>query len=206
MSRSGHEPVSLPSRQLAAGLAALKRALGERPQRGLDTSGLEPAAVLVPLFADAGETGLVLTRRTEALARHAGEIAFPGGRADPDDADPAATALREAQEEIGLAPSAATILGMLDPRATVTHFAVTPVVAALADPCPLVADPAEVEEILHVRLAELSAAGAHRVERWRRDGRELDVHFYELREVTVWGATARIIAELLPLARACGLR
>ena len=91
---------------------------------------LVDAAVLVPLIGDA-DTGVILTRRHDGLRHHAGQVSFPGGRVDPGDDGPVAAALREAEEEIGLAPAQARVLGYLDPLATVTGFRVLPVVARI---------------------------------------------------------------------------
>ncbi|MET0855984.1 MAG: CoA pyrophosphatase, partial [Telluria sp.] len=119
-----------------------------------------PAAVLIPLVSRAGGLTMLLTQRTDHLSSHAGQISFPGGRAEDYDVSPAATALREAQEEIGIDASHVEIIGQLPVYLTGTGYHVTPVVALLTPPFELVPDPHEVAEIFEVPLAHLMN-GAH---------------------------------------------
>lgn len=179
------------------------RVPGDRPATG--------AAVLVPLVQrpDRGDGGLhvLLTRRTEHLRDHAGQISFPGGRAEPHDAGPAATALREAQEEVGVAPSQIEVLGALPPYTTVTHFVVTPVVALLP-PLELHALPLdrfEVAEAFEVPLAWLMTPAHHRRHVFHHEGVErqfLSMPWSGLdadgvvRERFIWGATAAMLRNL----------
>jgi 8-oxo-dGTP pyrophosphatase MutT (NUDIX family) len=153
------------------------------------------AAVLVPV-TDRAEPGVVLTQRTENLRNHAGQIAFPGGRADPGDADLVATALREAEEEIGLHPGAVTIVGLADRYRTVTGFEVTPVLGVIPPDLTLHPAEAEVADLFEVPLAFLlDPAHHHRVSAPRR-GRTR--HFYEIlwNDRRIWGATAAMIVNL----------
>ncbi|WP_454278218.1 CoA pyrophosphatase [Sphingomonas sp. Marseille-Q8236] len=153
------------------------------------------AAVLVPV-TDRAEPGVVLTQRTENLRNHAGQIAFPGGRADPGDADLVATALREAEEEIGLSPGAVTIVGLADRYRTVTGFEVTPVLGVIPPDLTLHPAEAEVADLFEVPLAFLlDPAHHHRVSApWRGRTR----HFYEIlwNDRRIWGATAAMIVNL----------
>ncbi|MCT8002460.1 CoA pyrophosphatase [Sphingomonas sanguinis] len=153
------------------------------------------AAVLVPV-TDRAEPGVVLTQRTENLRNHAGQIAFPGGRADPGDADLVATALREAEEEIGLSPGAVTIVGLADRYRTVTGFEVTPVLGVIPPDLTLHPAEAEVADLFEVPLAFLlDPAHHHRVSApWRGRTR----HFYEIlwTDRRIWGATAAMIVNL----------
>lgn len=168
--------------------------------------GRVPAAVLVPLFEEDGEARVILTRRSDQLRTHTGEVSFPGGRLDPGEA-PMAAALREAAEELGLVPDTVEILGQLPPLATVSsRSSITPFVGALPGRPVLHPNPAEVELAFDVSLARLAAEGVHREERWHRpelsEGPELahrTVHFFELDDDTVWGATARILHQFLEL-------
>jgi 8-oxo-dGTP pyrophosphatase MutT (NUDIX family) len=168
--------------------------------------GRIPAAVLVPLFEEDGESRVILTRRSDRLRSHTGEVSFPGGRLDPGEA-PVAAALREAGEEIGLDPASVEILGQLAPLATLSsRSSITPFVGVLAGRPALSPNPAEVELAFDVSLAELATEGVHREEHWHRpeltDRSELAhraVHFFELRDDTVWGATARILHQFLEL-------
>lgn len=153
------------------------------------------AAVLVPV-TDRAEPGVVLTQRTETLRNHAGQIAFPGGRADPGDSDLVATALREAEEEIGLPPRAVTIVGLADRYRTVTGFEVTPVLGVIPPDLALIPSEAEVASLFEVPLAYLlDPAHHHRVSApWRGRTR----HFYEIlwNDRRIWGATAAMIVNL----------
>jgi len=153
------------------------------------------AAVLVPV-TDRAEPGVVLTQRTETLRNHAGQIAFPGGRADPGDADLVATALREAEEEIGLPPRAVTVIGLADRYRTVTGFEVTPVLGVIPPDMTLRPSEAEVANLFEVPLAYLLDPAHHRrvSAPWRGRTR----HFYEIlwNDRRIWGATAAMIVNL----------
>ena len=167
-----------------------------------------PAAVLVGLFEQGGETHVVLTRRAAHLRTHTGEVSFPGGRLDPGEA-PEAGALREAAEEVGLDPATVEVVGRLTALATFSsRSTITPVVGLLPSAPRLVANPHEVAHVFAVSLAELAADGVFREERWVVPGRALPVAdvggdgsfpvcFFELPHDTVWGATARVLVELL---------
>ena len=158
------------------------------------------SAVLVPLYEDAGELHVVLTRRAATLRSHTSEVAFPGGRSDEGES-PLVTALREAEEEIGLAPSLVRPIGELDQFVTVgSRSLVHPMVGAL-DTRPLLQPaPDEVEHILHVPVAELLAEGVFREELWPIVDRDRPITFFELYGDTVWGATAAMLRQLLSLA------
>ena len=159
-----------------------------------------PAAVLVPLFEEDGETRIILTRRAGHLRSHTGEVAFPGGRLDKGES-PLAAALREAAEEVGIDTSAVDILGQLAPLATMSSRAgITPFVGVLPARPVLHPSPDEVELAFDVALAELLVSGVYREERWDSPlGLDRPMHFFELPDDTVWGATARILHELLDL-------
>jgi 8-oxo-dGTP pyrophosphatase MutT (NUDIX family) len=172
-----------------------------------------PAAVLVLLFGQGDETRVVLTRRAAHLRTHTGEVSFPGGRLDAGET-PEAGALRESAEEVGLDPSQVQVVGRLTPLATFSSSAtITPVVGVLPGVPRLIANPHEVEHVFDVSLAELAADGVFREERWIVPGRRLPVAesgedgsfpiwFFELPHDTVWGATARMLVELLRLVLA----
>jgi mutator protein MutT len=159
-----------------------------------DFSEVRPSAVLVLLADDgAGNAGVLLTRRSTALRSHAGEISFPGGRIEPGETEVAA-ALREANEEVGLDPATVEVIGELDHLATVVSRSyIVPVVARAAVQLALTPHSSEVERVMWVPLAELARADTYRAERW---GTRV-LYFFELDDETVWGATARILVDLL---------
>jgi 8-oxo-dGTP pyrophosphatase MutT (NUDIX family) len=164
--------------------------------------GIELAsAVLAPLYEHDGELHVVLTRRTWEMRSHSGEVSFPGGRQDDADADLWATALREAHEEIDLAPASVEHIGELDHLATVTSRSfIVPYVGALSGRPDTTANPGEVSAILHVPLAELLDPAIFREERWTFPWAEdRPIFFFELVGDTVWGATGAMLRQLLGL-------
>jgi 8-oxo-dGTP pyrophosphatase MutT (NUDIX family) len=156
------------------------------------------AAVLVPLFlgGEEGEPHLVLTRRRADLKRHAGEISFPGGRRDSGDADLAATALREAEEEIGLAPAEVKLLGELPPTSTfATNYLIHPFVGLIPQGVAWRLSPREVDAVLELPLRVLRE-GRTRT-RLERRGISFETDAFLVDEHLIWGATARILEDLL---------
>ncbi|GAA4775249.1 hypothetical protein GCM10023219_23410 [Stakelama sediminis] len=156
---------------------------------------LVKAAVLVPI-TDRAAPGVILTQRTQHLRRHAGQIAFPGGRMDADDADMVATALREADEELRLPPSSVTVAGTADRYRTITGFQVTPVVGVIPPDLALVPQPGEVQDWFEVPLDFLLDEANHVETAVEWQGRER--HYYEIiwGERRIWGATAAMIVNL----------
>jgi 8-oxo-dGTP pyrophosphatase MutT (NUDIX family) len=208
----GHlDPVD-PARLTADALRARFRqgAAFEAPIRG---DGAEhdrtpaAAAVLVGLVARADGLQVLLTRRTEHLRDHAGQISFPGGRSEPEDDHPEATALREAQEEIGLPPDRVELLGRLPDYTTITRYVVTPVVALVHPPFELALDAFEVAEAFEVPLSFLMTPAHHRRHvfsyeqgqrqflsmPWRRTAQD--------GEYFIWGATAAMLRNLYHFLR-----
>jgi len=182
-----------------AGHGGARRGAGGVSVDGFPDPGA-PAAVLVPLFEEDGEARVVLTRRAAHLRSHRGEVSFPGGRLDGDET-PEQGALREAAEEVGLDPTGVELVGRLTKLGTVSSgTTITPVVAFLPGRPRLWANPHEVEHVFDVSLTELADPGLFREERWAFPGREeFPVWFFELPADTVWGATARMLVELLRL-------
>lgn len=153
-----------------------------------------PAAVLVPVVARA-DPGLLLTLRTAALRTHAGQIAFPGGRMDPGE-DAVAAALREAHEEIGLAPPFVEVLGTLDAYRTVTNFIVTPVLALVPPGLDLTAQDGEVADIFEVPLAFVIDPANHVLREMEWQGRTRRYWEIPWCDRRIWGATAAMIVNL----------
>ncbi len=181
----------------APGVAPVDRIAPEH----LPPGGFARAANLVPLYEKDGEPHLLLTRRPKHMRRHPSQLSVPGGEIEPGEEELAA-ALREAREEIGLDPARADVLGRLSETLVLqSAFRLTPWVASVPYPYPYVAEPREVEAILHVPLSALLRPGVHRVERRRAYGMNLDVHFFALGGDELWGATARIVWELLGIWR-----
>ena len=162
----------------------------------IPAAGLADAAVLVGLVPHAAGTTVLLTRRTDALRNHAGQVSFPGGRVEPDDADAIAAALRETGEEIGVPVHQISPIGLLDPLMTITGFRVLPVVAMIDRDYVAVPDPGEVAEVFEVPLAFLvdpANHGHHHVEFGGRRRRVLEFRYPAQR---IWGVTASILWNL----------
>nr|WP_297357476.1 CoA pyrophosphatase [uncultured Caldimonas sp.] len=157
------------------------------------------ASVLIPLVMR-DELMVMLTRRTDHLRDHAGQISFPGGRAEPHDANPAATALREAEEEVGLPHESAEVIGTLPIYATVTAFMVTPVVALVQPGFPLRPDPFEVAEVFEVPLSFLMQPANHQRHVFEFAGERRE--FFSIpwqageQRYFIWGATAAMLRNL----------
>ena len=159
-------------------------------------AGLRPSAVLIPIVRHPEGDTILLTRRADTLRQHTGQISFPGGRRDDGDASFAATALREAAEEVGLPPSKVEVLGYLDDYPTLTGFRITPVVGLVTPPFTLVTDPAEVATVFELPLADVLSRDRFVLKKLRRG--PLEVPFPELQhgEFRIWGATAAILWHL----------
>jgi 8-oxo-dGTP pyrophosphatase MutT (NUDIX family) len=171
--------------------------LGARPgvDVAADKEGLRRAGVLVPLFVREGRLWVLLTRRTESVEHHRGQISFPGGSEEETDESLYATALRETEEELAIAPADVIPLGSLSPIVTITDFYVEPYVAAV--PQPYVWKPAEAEiaEVIEAPLAALMDPAILEIK--SIPGREGTILFYHFGKHVIWGATARILSELL---------
>lgn len=150
----------------------------------------------MPLYIQDGELHAVFTRRRGDLRRHAGEISFPGGRHDPEDPDLVATALREAHEEIGLSPRDVALLGALTPTPTIaTNYAIHPYVGLIEPGQEWTVSPREVDGVLELSLRDLRAGFDRR--RMLRRGVPFRTEVYVVGAQLIWGATARILGELL---------
>ena len=155
------------------------------------------ASVLLAIMQREGQPTVLLTERTAHLSTHSGQVAFPGGRADPEDATPAATALREAQEEVGLAPEFVEVLGTLPTYVTGSSFIITPVVALVRPDCVLTPNPYEVADLFEVPLAFLLDPAHHRRHVFDRDGIHREWFSMPFQDGAkthyIWGATAGML-------------
>jgi 8-oxo-dGTP pyrophosphatase MutT (NUDIX family) len=175
-----------------------QRLLAPQEAAAMEVRGGTDAAVLLALYGWPDEPGLIFTERRADLRRHAGEISFPGGRQDEIDADLATTALREAQEEIALEPARVELVGALPPVSTfVTDYCVHPFVGLVAHPAELDLrpNPTEVETVLTYSLEVLREH--YEMRRLIRRGIPIHTPTYEVAGQLIWGATARILGDLL---------
>jgi 8-oxo-dGTP pyrophosphatase MutT (NUDIX family) len=157
------------------------------------------AAVLVPLFQKDGDCHLLFTKRSEQVKYHKGEISFPGGVVDEEDRELIHTALREADEEIGLKESDVQIIGLLDDIVTITEFIVTPIVGLFPYPYPFKVSEVEIAELIEVPLSHLLDESCFgEMEITRGGGKEI-VYAYQYGKHIIWGATARILKQFLGL-------
>jgi len=178
----------------------IKKTLASRTKKYLPDHRLRRAAVLIPLFKKTGEYHILFTKRTEKVAHHKGQISFPGGQQDKKDPDLLTTALREAEEEMGIAPRDVQILGELDDFCTAsTDFCISPFVGLIPYPYPFRVNPHEIAEVIEAPLRVLRQENQMRQEIFLRDGEPFPVYFYEYQDYTIWGATARILKEFLDL-------
>jgi len=157
---------------------------------------LRQAAVLVPVIWKGGQARVILTKRSSVLKHHPGQIAFPGGKQEEFDDTPEDTALREASEEIGLAPQNVDVLGRLPSHETVTGFDVTPVLGRVRDDFAAVADPGEVAEVFTVPLTHLTQAERFQVQSRIWQGHPRSYYVVPYGPYYIWGATARILRGL----------
>lgn len=165
---------------------------GETPP----SSALRPAAVLVPLIDRREGMSVLLTQRTAHLSAHAGQISFPGGRMEEEDADAVATALRETDEEVGLTRDLVDVIGRLDTYVTGTGFEITPIVGIVTPPYTLTIDPYEVAEAFEVPLSYILDRRNHNRQERESAGRVRVFHVLPYQGRNIWGATAGMLVNL----------
>jgi len=169
---------------------------GEIAEPGLPSTALTPAAVLVPIVVRASGMTILLTQRTAHLRDHAGQVSFPGGRSETCDATPVATALREAQEEVGIMPAQVEVLGCLPQYLTGTGFRITPVVGLVTPPLNLRLDDFEVAEVFEPPLDFLLDAANHQRHKVEYQGALREYWAMPWRGYYIWGATAGMLVSL----------
>ena|SRR5687768_2421123 len=182
-------------RRLAARSAPEYTIFGDDGTEGR-AAAATPAAVLIPVVAHPGGLTVLFTQRTTQLRSHSGQVSFPGGRAEPGDASAEFTALREAEEEIGLPAAKVEILGRLPDYRTRTGFRVTPVIGLVTPPLELNPDPREVDEVFEVPLDFLLDAGNRQRRTREFQGQTVGYFVFEYGGHTIWGATAGMLVNL----------
>ncbi|MFA5309388.1 MAG: CoA pyrophosphatase [Dehalococcoidales bacterium] len=181
--------------------AELKEYLTKRPKKSITEASRIPSAVLIPIYKKNGQYHILFTKRSNEMKTHRGQISFPGGARHADDGGLKDTALREAEEEIGLKPEDVTVLGELDDEITTTsNFIVTPFVGMIPHPYRFRPNRAEVERLISVPLAALLDKDNMKPNIETLDGGiVVDSYDYYYRGNIIWGATARILNKLLTI-------
>ncbi len=187
-----------------AALRALFRQSADDIPSPVTRGGFTPAAVLIPLVLKAGAVDILLTRRTEDVETHKGQISFPGGMVDEGDTSRRHTALRETEEELGIAPAHVEVLGMLDDLFTPTGFLITPVVGIVGPIPQMKPNPREVAEVFTVPLPFFADPENGRREMLSTPLGEREVWFYEYQGRVIWGATAAMIRNLCDILHGGG--
>jgi 8-oxo-dGTP pyrophosphatase MutT (NUDIX family) len=179
----------------------LRRSLEAHERLAVALDGFMPAAVLVPIVTEPGQPDrLLFTERRHDLSTHAGQIAFPGGKQDAEDTDAPSTAIRETTEELGIEPAAIEVLGLLDEVPTPTRFVITPIVARVRGPFQMHPNPAEVASVFAADLASLADPARYQSNGSRSFlGVTYEMHEYRWEPHRIWGATARMVHQLMTL-------
>jgi 8-oxo-dGTP pyrophosphatase MutT (NUDIX family) len=175
----------------------VRRDLSRHTCRRIDQGVLKPSAVLLLFYPKNGVDTILFTRRAEHLPHHAGEIAFPGGRAHPTDDGLCATALRETEEEMGVRQEDVTILGRLDDFISVYGFHVVPFVGTIPAGYPFSVNRHEIAEVIEVPVAHLRDPRIYRTENWEHLGRLYPVCFFTIEDYQIWGLTGAILRQFL---------
>jgi 8-oxo-dGTP pyrophosphatase MutT (NUDIX family) len=177
----------------------IQNLLSSRQRKVIEHPPFSHAAVLVPLFQKDGDCHLLFTKRSEEVKYHKGEISFPGGVVDEEDRELIHTALREAREEIGLKENDVQIIGVLDDIVTITKFIVTPFIGLFPHPYPFKVSEVEIAELIEVPLSSLLEEDCYSEREIFRGGQNEIIYSYQYGKHIIWGATARILKQLLDL-------
>ncbi|GAB4338822.1 MAG: hypothetical protein Kow0037_23210 [Calditrichia bacterium] len=170
-----------------------------RPHIEFPAEEFRRAAVLILLMDVQGEAHVLFTKRTETVEHHKGQISFPGGMQDPEDRTLEETALREAQEEVGVPPQAVRLIGRSDDFYTITNFLVSPFVGELTEPAEFVPNDGEVAQILIVPLSLFLTDDKFEIRQWEYQGESYDVYYYHFNGEVIWGATALMMNRFVDL-------
>ncbi len=155
------------------------------------------SAVLAPLFVKDGKPHLLFTKRTDLVKHHKGQISFPGGRRDPEDVSMLDCALRETNEEIGVPPEQVTILGRLDEQPVITNYRIAPFVGRIPYPYDFELSASEIDRLIIVAVEDFFNPDVYRLEIRNFMNQAFPIHFYDVAGETIWGATGRILTNLL---------
>ncbi len=177
----------------------LKRCLNKKCKRITDRPDLAPSAVLLPLFQKNRETHILLTKRTDRVEHHKGQICFPGGAFNYEDLDCLTTALRETEEEIGIEMDAVEVLGELDHMVTLSNFRICPYVGIIPYPYPFKLSPFEVERLIELPLDYLLKQTELKEAPFDYQGRSVINLYFDYQGDIIWGATARILKNFVDI-------
>ena len=179
--------------------ALIQKRLEKRKHLALNHPTFNHSAVLIPICSENGMLKFILTKRTDTLKHHKGEISFPGGRQDQMDKDLTATALRETEEEIGVKSEYVKILGRLDDLFTITRYIITPFVGIIRENIEYHSNTTEVAELLHVPLELFLTEDKFHEKKMVRNGTDYPLYYYYWNNYEIWGATAYIINQFIEL-------
>lgn len=179
----------------------IQQSLSNRKQRTykFKNGPSTPAAVLIPIFFTNNQAHLLLTKRTDKVATHKGQISFPGGSKDATDRDLQFTALRETEEEVGIRQIDVSVLGVTDHFLTITDFMITPYVGVFPYPYNFKTSEDEIDRLIEVPLAHLLCKENFRIEKMTRDGVNWNVHYYDYNGDVIWGVTGFLLSNFLTI-------
>jgi len=181
---------------------AIKEVLSGRSHRLIRDPRFRPSAVLIPIYRGDDGYHIIFNQRTDKVAHHKGQICFPGGMQDERDLNLEETALREAQEEIGIAPADVRVLGRLDDITTVTYFVISPFVGVIPHPYPFRVNSTEIAKFIDIPIDPFLVRHDFWEEHWIWEESKYPVYFFRYMDEIIWGATAKIFRQFLELALA----